>query len=147
MKCILAFLLLVLGSTSFADSFKCVAQIRSAEKQAMPEVIWKGSIQIKMSKPSSGNVIVINEKSAFDLEEITKGSKNLEESKKKLAEYNGKLIIGLVLVDGVLKLSQGRVDTTQKNQGPFEALAWASPNATKIGLKNFQRDLEVECVK
>jgi hypothetical protein len=141
----LIFVVVVLGvSTAFAEKFKCIVSINSSET-SKSKMLWSGTIELKNKAPDSKIIILDGDNSARLWDDVIKGASSLEETKIRLSKYNNKLLFGLTRVDGVFKLSQGYVDTTQKNMGPFEALAWSDLKAKRIGLKNIQRELELEC--
>ena len=143
----LIIVVVVLGvSTAFAEKFKCIVSINSPETNKS-KMLWSGTIDLKDKAPDSKVMILDGDNSARLWDDVIKGASSLEEVKTRLSKYNNKLLFGLARVNGVFKLSQGYVDTTQKNMGPFEGLAWSDLKAKRIGVKNIQRELEIDCTR
>ncbi|MBY0555396.1 hypothetical protein K2P97_12760 [bacterium] len=145
MKSLILIIVSTFLSAANAEKFNCVVSVNS-QTTSKTKQLWSGLMDL--NKKNEGKMMIIDgDNSVINWEEVVKGTSSIEEVKTKLAKYNGKLLFALTKVDNVLKLSQGYVDTTQKNMGPFEALAWSDIKAKRIGLKNIQRELEIDCAK
>lgn len=133
----------LLSFTALGETYDCQV-VKRTNELGKGEVIWKDKISLKGSIDAK---VIILDKKPIELEEIVKTNPTPESYKKAIAKYDGQLLIALGSSDGIIKLSMGHVDSTKKNMGPFEALAWADPGVKKIGVKNFQKSLEIECEK